>query len=153
MRRTIRDNLKAKLQQMYARKTGGVDQRIRKFTSGQFVPSNQLPSLTVCGGAQSRSRNGQDTETEKTLSYDVEIVLELNENWDNGEQYDEWETFVQDMIERLQNWLPCPGALRFDYDGDENPDEQMTFGPGLTIWVIRFHCDYFVEVGIIGRQD
>lgn len=124
----------------------------RKVRRGAWRPGGiSRPSCTVVDDGSSVVRQIRDMDQAPSDgSHDIELkvmlVLELEENWDREETFNDWTNNVSEIIRSIANWRPTGcGVLEVKYRDDDPFTVEYSDGASRELWIINFNILYFEE--------
>ena len=143
-RTNILDATKTRLNGCYG-PSGTEETRYRKMWRRAWRPGNDIrPALTVVDNGQRRGDTHEPESVELILG--VQLVIDLEENWDRQVPYQDWGDHLDALIGKLENWMAPYGITEFQYQDDDLFTVLIMDGASQEIWVVNFDVHYFKEV-------
>lgn len=129
---------------------GQVGNYFRKVRRGQWRPGSATRPMCTIVDDGKRTEIQEDTAG-SDLALDIKLILDLNENWDREEAFEDWSDRVEQIVTALANWLPINAVRTIRYVGDDPFEVVFQGGKSEQIWIVEFEVNYFDDYGDLGK--
>lgn len=121
---------------------------LRTVARGPYKPGSYAatPAAIICDGGQ-RAKSQADSDMIAVLS--VQVILDLEANWDRATALDDWSDRV-DAIIRAVLASPLTGCdiEQIDYVSDEPWEALLASGASRAVWIIDFDVSYYRDLSV-----
>jgi hypothetical protein len=151
IRTSILDQTRTRIEGHFGVTGGTIERLFRHVWRRPWRPGNTIrPAITVSDDGQRKEADSDNTC--RDLIVRPQLTIDLAENWDRQQPFEDWSDRVQKIIKDLVNWCPpgC-GVERYEYISDDPFDVTLQGAKSESVWIVDFEVKYQENFGEIGK--